>query len=77
MTKNHRALLLMVISVAMLACLDGIVKIVNNLGMHPFEIAFLRNLFGVVALIPFFMNTVRVLSLGIKIFYTEDGKTSP
>lgn len=56
MTKNHRALLLMVISVAMLACLDGIVKIVNNLGMHPFEIAFLRNLFGVVALIPFFMQ---------------------
>ena len=56
MTRNSRALSLMVISVAMLACLDGIVKIVNNLGMHPFEIAFLRNLFGVVALIPFFMQ---------------------
>ena len=46
----------MVISVGMLACLDGIVKVVNNLGMHPFEIAFLRNLFGVVALVPFFIR---------------------
>ena len=56
MTRNSRAIFLMVISVGMLACLDGIVKIVNGLGMHPFEIAFLRNLFGVVALIPFFMR---------------------
>lgn len=56
MTRNSRAISLMVISVGMLASLDGIVKIVNDLGMHPFEIAFLRNLFGVVALIPFFLK---------------------
>jgi len=56
MTRNSRAVSLMIISVGMLASLDGIVKVVNDLGMHPFEIAFLRNLFGVVALIPFFLR---------------------
>ena len=54
MSKNIRAILLMTVSVGMLAALDGIVKIVNNLGMHPFEIAFFRNVFGLIALIPFF-----------------------
>ncbi len=44
------------LSVGMLAALDGIVKIVNNLGMHPFEIAFFRNIFGLIALVPFFMR---------------------
>lgn len=56
MTRNSQAVLLMVTSVGMLASLDGIVKVVNDLGMHPFEIAFLRNLFGVVALVPFFLR---------------------
>ena len=56
MSKNIRAILLMTVSVGMLAALDGIVKIVNNLGMHPFEIAFFRNVFGLIALIPFFMR---------------------
>ncbi len=56
MSQNLRAVLLMSLSVGMLAALDGIVKIVNNLGMHPFEIAFFRNVFGMIALIPFFMR---------------------
>jgi drug/metabolite transporter (DMT)-like permease len=56
MTKNTRAILLMITSVGMLTCLDGIVKLVNGLGMHPFQIAFLRNFFGVLALLPFFIK---------------------
>ena len=46
----------MAVSVGMLAALDGMVKIVNNLDMHPFEIAFFRNFFGIIAMIPFFMR---------------------
>ena len=56
MSKNLRAILLMAVSVGMLAALDGMVKHVNSLGMHPFEIAFFRNLFGLFAMIPFFMR---------------------
>ena len=56
MSRNIRAILLMTLSVGMLAALDGIVKIVANLGLHPFEIAFFRNVFGLIALIPFFMR---------------------
>tara|TARA_B110000444_G_C18726402_1_gene541104 strand:- start:71 stop:967 length:897 start_codon:yes stop_codon:yes gene_type:complete len=56
MTNNSRAILLMITSVGMLTCLDGIVKHINGLGMHPFQIAFLRNFFGVIALLPFFIK---------------------
>ena len=56
MTKNSGAILLMITSVGMLTCLDGIVKQVNDLGMHPFQIAFLRNFFGIIALLPFFIK---------------------
>jgi drug/metabolite transporter (DMT)-like permease len=56
MSKNLRAILLMSLSVGILAALDSIVKIVNNLGMHPFEIVFFRNVFGLMAVVPFFMR---------------------
>jgi drug/metabolite transporter (DMT)-like permease len=46
----------MSLSVGILAGLDGVVKVINNLGMHPFEIVFFRNVFGLIALIPFFMR---------------------
>lgn len=54
--KSFRAFFLMGLSVGMLACLDAIVKIINSQGMHPFEIVFFRNVFGLVALLPFFMR---------------------
>jgi drug/metabolite transporter (DMT)-like permease len=55
-SKSSRAFFLMSLSVGILACLDAIVKIVNAQGMHPFEIVFFRNVFGLVALLPFFIR---------------------
>jgi drug/metabolite transporter (DMT)-like permease len=54
--RNTRAVLAMILSVAMLALVDGIAKIAAGEGMHPFMIAFFRNLFGLVAMVPFFMR---------------------
>jgi drug/metabolite transporter (DMT)-like permease len=53
----------MVITVNRLASLNGIVKIVNDLGMYSSEIVFLLNLFGVISLILFFVR-VGFLNLG-------------
>ena len=55
-SKSFRAFFLMSLSVGILACLDAIVKIINAQGMHPFEIVFFRNVFGLVALLPFFIR---------------------
>ena len=46
----------MIMSVGILAALDSAVKLVANEGMHPFQIVFFRILFGVMALLPFFMR---------------------
>ncbi len=53
MVRNGRAMLLMMIPVAMLALVDGIAKAVAADGLHPFMIAFFRNLFGMLAMAPF------------------------
>lgn len=55
--RNGRAILLMILSVAMLALVDGIAKAVAAEGLHPFMIAFFRNLFGMMAMAPFFLRT--------------------
>jgi drug/metabolite transporter (DMT)-like permease len=55
--RNLRAIMLMGISVAMLALVDGIAKAVAADGLHPFMIAFFRNLFGMLAMAPFFLRT--------------------
>ena len=56
LSPNMLAIVLMVISVGMLAALDSIVKFAAVEGMHPIEIVFFRNLFGLVALAPLFMR---------------------
>jgi drug/metabolite transporter (DMT)-like permease len=55
-SKSFRAFFLMGLSVGILASLDAIVKIINAQGMHPFEIVFFRNVFGLIALLPFFIR---------------------
>ena len=55
--RNARAIMLMVLSVAMLSLVDGIAKLVAADGLHPFMIAFFRNLFGMLAMAPFFLRT--------------------
>jgi len=55
--RNARAIMLMGLSVAMLALVDGIAKAVAADGLHPFMIAFFRNLFGMLAMAPFFLRT--------------------
>ena len=46
----------MIFSVAMLAMVDGGAKLVAADGLHPFLIAFFRNLFGMIAMAPYFLR---------------------
>jgi len=41
----------MLLSTALLACMHGLVRYVSQ-SLHPFEVAFFRNLFGLVAVLP-------------------------
>lgn len=47
----------MIVSVGLLAGVDAVVKITAREGMHPLEIVFFRNLFGLVALAPFILRS--------------------
>ena len=57
MSPNLLAILLMIMSVGVASGLDSIVKLVANAGMHPIQIVFFRNLFGLTALLPLFLQT--------------------
>ena len=57
MQPNVLAILLMVMSVGAASGLDSVVKLVANEGMHPIQIVFFRNLFGLAALLPLFLKT--------------------
>ena len=46
-----RAVLFMLLSTALLSCMHGLVRHVSHT-LHPFEIAFFRNLFGLAAVLP-------------------------
>ncbi len=52
-----RAALWMVFSCAAFACLGAIIRHLGNGGMHALEIVFFRNLFGLLALAPWFWRT--------------------
>ena len=56
MPVNVQGFILIVVSVGLLAGLDGFVKVIAASGMHPIEIVFFRNFFGLIVLIPFFMR---------------------
>ena len=47
----------MIISVGVLSAIDTIVKHVANEGMHPVQIVFFRNLFGLIVLFPIFLKS--------------------
>jgi drug/metabolite transporter (DMT)-like permease len=55
-SKSFSPFFLMGLSVGILVCLNAIVKIINAQGMHPFEIVFFRNVFGLFVLLPFFIR---------------------
>ena len=48
---NLRGILLMALATVLLSCMHALVRYVSA-EMHPFEIAFFRNLFGLVAVLP-------------------------
>ncbi len=52
-SANLRGILMVLIATAMFGAMAGGVRQVAGTGMHPFEIAFFRNLFGFIALSPF------------------------
>jgi len=53
---NVLGIALMIISVGALAALDSVVKFAANEGLHPIQIVFFRNLFGLVVLLPIFFQ---------------------
>ena len=55
-SPNLLAIFLMIISVGVASGLDSVVKLVANQGMHPIQIVFFRNLFGLVVILPIFLK---------------------
>jgi drug/metabolite transporter (DMT)-like permease len=56
-----KGMILLVLAGAMFSCMHGTIRLVSGGptstdGLHPFEIAFFRNFFGLVALLPLLMN---------------------
>lgn len=60
-----RGMMLVTVSTFGFAGMHAIIRICGDQGQHPFEIAFFRNLFGLVALAPVFMRH------GVGVFYTR------
>ena len=57
LSPNVLAIFLMIMSVGAASGLDSVVKFVANEGMHPIQIVFFRNLFGLVVLLPLFLKS--------------------
>lgn len=60
-----KAVCLMMFSALMFQSMNAVIRHVANLGLHPFEIAFFRNVFGIVALVPL------IVRYGIEVMYTS------
>lgn len=56
-TPNVAGILLMGISVGFLAGVDTIVKLAASQGMHPLQIVFFRNFFGLIVLVPLLFHS--------------------
>ncbi|MEN3977280.1 DMT family transporter [Emcibacter sp. SYSU 3D8] len=52
MPPTAKAVCLMIFSAAMFQSMNAVIRHVSDLGLHPFEIAFFRNVFGIVVLVP-------------------------
>jgi len=57
-SANLRGMLMMLVATAILSCMHGLVRHVSA-ELHPFEIAFFRNLFGLLVLVPFVLRVGR------------------
>ena len=51
-----RGVLLMLLGALCSSLMNGVIRYISD-DLHPFEIAFFRNLFGLVALVPLFLGT--------------------
>ena len=60
-----KAVCLMMFSALMFQSMNAVIRHVANLGLHPFEIAFFRNVFGILALVPL------IVRYGIEVMYTS------
>ena len=56
LTPTTRGILWMLLSTLLLAVMHAMVRQVSE-GMHPFEVAFFRNLFGLMAVLPLIVRT--------------------
>lgn len=57
-SANLQGMLMMLVATAILSCMHGLVRYVSA-ELHPFEIAFFRNLFGLLVLVPFMVRAGR------------------
>ncbi len=60
-----KAVGLMIFSALMFQSMNAVIRHVSDLGLHPFEIAFFRNVFGILVLVPVIMRA------GIEAMYTS------
>jgi drug/metabolite transporter (DMT)-like permease len=65
MPPTAKAVCLMIFSALMFQSMNAVIRHVSDLGLHPFEIAFFRNVFGIVALVPL------ILRYGLRVMYTS------
>lgn len=56
MPPTAKAVCLMIFSALMFQSMNAVIRHVSDLGLHPFEIAFFRNVFGILVLVPLVMR---------------------
>ena len=54
-TKNQKAILWMIFYAATISGMHACIRLVSD-GMHPFQIVFFRNVFGMIAVLPWFIK---------------------
>lgn len=55
-SRRLRGVLWMVMSTFMFASMHAVVRHISSEGLHPFEIAFFRNIFGLIVILPWFIR---------------------
>ncbi|MGE0666288.1 MAG: DMT family transporter [Sphingomonadales bacterium] len=56
MPPTAKAVCMMVFSALMFQSMNAVIRHVSDLGLHPFEIAFFRNVFGILVMVPLIMR---------------------
>ena len=56
LSANQRGALWLLLSAATFAAMSGFSKYLGGTGIHAFQIAFFRSLFGLLALLPFILE---------------------